>query len=99
MESTSNVSRRGFVGATAMGGLAVASLGSAKGALADEQAVTEPQILYVPEVPEAWDLEAEIVVLGSGIAGSCAAVEAYDLGMDVLLVTAAGGITECDCTL
>ncbi len=99
MESTSNVSRRGFVGAAAMGGLAVASLGSAKGALADEQAVTEPQILYVPEVPEAWDLEAEIVVLGSGIAGSCAAVEAYDLGMDVLLVTAAGGITECDCTL
>ena len=99
MESVNKVSRRGFVEAAAVGGLAVASLGSAKGALADEQTMAGPQILYVPEVPEAWDLEAEIVVLGSGIAGSCAAVEAYDLGMDVLLVTAVGGITECDCTL
>ena len=65
MENTSKVSRRGFVGAAAVGGLAVASLGSAKGALADEQAIAGPQVLCA-EVPEAWDLEAGIVVLGPG---------------------------------
>jgi len=33
-----------------------------------------------------WDYEAGIVVLGCGMAGTVAAIEAYDLGEDVLLL-------------
>lgn len=50
-------------------------------------------------LPEAWDYDCEILILGSGIAGSCAAVEAHDLGADVLVVNAAKEIVDCSCTL
>jgi len=33
-----------------------------------------------------WDYEAGVVVLGAGMAGTVAAIEAYDLGEDVLLL-------------
>lgn len=43
-----------------------------------------------------WDVEVDVLVAGFGAAGACAAIEACDLGCDVLLVeaaSAAGGST------
>jgi 3-oxo-5alpha-steroid 4-dehydrogenase len=39
----------------------------------------------------SWDLEADVVVVGLGIAGSCAAMEAADAGAEVLVLERAGG--------
>lgn len=44
-----------------------------------------------------WDIEADVVVVGYGGAGACAAIEAADAGADVLLLEVAsdgGGSTE-----
>ena len=40
---------------------------------------------------EAWDLEADVVVVGYGIAGACAAIEAARAGADVLILERTGG--------
>jgi len=37
-------------------------------------------------IPESWDMEADVVVVGFGGAGACAAIEAYDAGADVLIL-------------
>jgi len=37
-------------------------------------------------VPAAWDQEADVVILGFGGAGACAAIEAHDAGANVLLL-------------
>ncbi|MFN8036323.1 MAG: FAD-dependent oxidoreductase [Acidimicrobiia bacterium] len=39
----------------------------------------------------AWDAEADVVVVGFGCAGACAAIEAADAGADVLIVERMGG--------
>ncbi|MBL1073570.1 FAD-dependent oxidoreductase [Nocardia sp. 2] len=39
----------------------------------------------------AWDLEADVVVIGFGIAGVCAAIEARRAGADVLVLERTGG--------
>jgi 3-oxo-5alpha-steroid 4-dehydrogenase len=36
-------------------------------------------------VPETWDLEADVIVLGSGGAGTCAAIEAAQAGASVIV--------------
>jgi succinate dehydrogenase/fumarate reductase flavoprotein subunit len=38
------------------------------------------------EVPSSWDEEADVVVVGSGFAGSAAAIAAHDAGANVLLI-------------
>jgi len=45
---------------------------------------------------DAWDVEADVVVVGLGCAGACAAVEAAEAGADVLVLeaAAAGGGTS-----
>ncbi|WP_067825501.1 FAD-dependent oxidoreductase [Nocardia inohanensis] len=40
---------------------------------------------------ESWDLEADVVVVGYGIAGACAAIEAARAGADVLVLERTGG--------
>lgn len=45
--------------------------------------------LSVEEV-EGWDLEADVVVVGLGAAGACAAISASDAGADTLVLEAAG---------
>jgi 3-oxo-5alpha-steroid 4-dehydrogenase len=40
---------------------------------------------------ESWDLEADVVIAGYGIAGAAAAVEAASVGADVLVVERTGG--------
>ncbi len=46
-------------------------------------------------MPEAWDLEADVVVVGFGAAGACAALEAAGAGADVLVLDrfSGGGAT------
>ena len=39
----------------------------------------------------AWDREADVVVVGFGCAGACAAIEAAEAGADVLLLERASG--------
>src|SRR6185437_312972 len=39
-----------------------------------------------PNVPESWDDEADVVIVGHGYAGAVAAIEAHDCGADVLIV-------------
>ena len=93
------VSRRTFVTGAAAAAVATAAAGVAA-ARADEAAAQDavpPQ--WVAEVPETWDREAEVLVLGCGIAGACATVEAADLGASVITVDAAAEVTDCSCTL
>jgi hypothetical protein len=52
----------------------------------------------MPWMPEAWDHEADIVVVGYGGAGSSAAIVAHDAGQSVLVLEKApigGGNTGC----
>jgi len=46
-------------------------------------------------VPQTWDLEADVVVVGFGAAGACAALEAVAAGADVIMLDrfAGGGAT------
>lgn len=89
------ITRRGLVSAAsvAAGTAVVSQLTST--ALADEQAAPPA---WDATLPEAWDREVGCLVLGLGIAGCCAAVEAFDLGLDVLAVNAASSIIDCACT-
>jgi 3-oxo-5alpha-steroid 4-dehydrogenase len=57
-------------------------------AMPDALPSTEP--LDVAEVA-AWDLEADVVVVGFGASGACAALGATELGADVLVLEASGG--------
>ena len=92
------LSRRSFTAAAA--GLALAC-GSVAGAAHADEPASDGQVppKWDSALPEAWDREAEMVVLGTGIAGCCTAIEGYELGLDVLVVTACGDITDCSCTL
>jgi succinate dehydrogenase/fumarate reductase flavoprotein subunit len=40
----------------------------------------------LPSVPERWDVEADVVVVGFGAAGMAASVSAHDLGCDVVIL-------------
>lgn len=41
---------------------------------------------HEPSVPDKWDFEADVVVVGFGAAGVAAAVTAYELGADVVIL-------------
>lgn len=90
------ISRRSFVSAAAACTIGTAGAAAIRTAHAEEGTVPPA---WDSTVSEQWDREAQIVVLGCGIAGACGAVEAYDLGLDVLVVNAASDITDCCCTL
>jgi 3-oxo-5alpha-steroid 4-dehydrogenase len=49
----------------------------------------------VPETPETWDIEADVVVVGFGAAGACAAIEAARAGREVVVLDrfSGGGAT------
>ena len=44
-----------------------------------------------PEVVPAWEREADVIVVGQGVAGTCAALEAHRAGADVLVIERASG--------
>lgn len=64
-----NTSRRSFLAGAAATGLA--------GFITDSMAATTPAKLAIPT---QWDMTADVVVAGSGIAGMCAATAAVDNG-------------------
>ena len=50
-----------------------------------------------PWLPKQWDYEADVVVVGYGGAGACAAITSYDAGSNVLMLEKApvnGGNTR-----
>jgi 3-oxo-5alpha-steroid 4-dehydrogenase len=53
---------------------------------------TTPQIVPIAEV-DAWDATAEVVVVGYGMAGACAAIAAAEAGADVLVLERSSGLT------
>lgn len=95
-EAPRKVSRKDFVkGAAAVAGVgALASCAPAAtlapGETAAPAATCPPAAecapCPVPGVPEAWDKEADVVVVGFGGAGSAAAIEAARAGASVLLL-------------
>nr|WP_221796663.1 FAD-binding protein [Aquisediminimonas sediminicola] len=52
--------------------------------------VTVPSALNVSEVAQ-WNREADVVVIGQGVAGTCAALEAHRNGAEVLIIERASG--------
>lgn len=50
----------------------------------------EATLLSARDLP-GWDREADVVIVGYGIAGACAALEAHRAGADVLLIERASG--------
>lgn len=77
------MNRRSFVQtAGAAAGLAVVACG-ASSALADEASV---DLAHADPAALTWDLEADVVVVGSGSTGYCAAIEAAEAGSSVIVL-------------
>jgi succinate dehydrogenase/fumarate reductase flavoprotein subunit len=74
------LSRRGFLQGTAVAVAAVAAAGVAG-------CTPEPEPERTPVgLPESWDYEADIAIIGYGGAGSIAAITAADHGSSVILI-------------
>ncbi|MFB3926279.1 MAG: FAD-dependent oxidoreductase [Syntrophales bacterium] len=85
-ETTEGISRRGFIKNAALGAGVVALAGAGLGV--KETAAALP--------PRKWDKETDVVVVGAGGSGLCAAIEAAGSGAKVLLLekmAAIGGDT------
>jgi len=76
MSSEPTVTRRELIKGAAAGGMVVAAAGALSGC-----APVAPSNL-----PEKWDLEADVVIVGLGGAGAAAAIEAARAGAKVLVV-------------
>jgi len=88
-DESSKISRRDFV--RGAGASAAALVGGATLPTQQVQAQAQPNIC---NIPTSWDLEADVVVIGSGPTGLLAALRAHDAGATVLIVEAnydAGG--------
>ena len=75
-----NLSRREFVTAAATGLTA--------SALAAVEPTTGHAAQVAGMVPKHWDLQADIVIIGAGATGLCAAIEAIENGASVIAVDA-----------
>jgi 3-oxo-5alpha-steroid 4-dehydrogenase len=58
--------------------------------VASNERVNPTAVRKAAEV-KSWDLEADVVVVGFGCAGACAAIEAREAGADVLVLERASG--------
>ncbi len=76
------ISRRDFVRGAGMGAAAIAGAGALPAVQAEAQERASSAI------PREWDLEADVVILGSGATGMPAAIRAADQGVSVLVVEA-----------
>ena len=95
-EAPKKVSRREFVkGAAAVAGAgALASCAPAATPAPGETAAPAPTCPPAAEcapcpvagVPETWDEEADVVVVGMGLGALCAAIEAHDAGAKVVIL-------------
>jgi succinate dehydrogenase/fumarate reductase flavoprotein subunit len=59
---------------------------AAAGAAAVATGVLGASTSQAAGVPRKWDREADVVIIGSGIAGMCAAIEAADAGAKVIVL-------------
>lgn len=75
-ETKNGLSRRNFIKSTAAGAGAVALLGL--GPLEAEAKRAAP--------PRKWTRETDVLVIGYGGAGACAAIEAHDAGAKVIII-------------
>jgi len=89
-EEKSGISRRDFVGLATAGAAGVAASGTLSPAEAQAQGATG--------TPTEWDLEADVVIIGSGATGMPAAIRAADASVSVIVVDAnydVGGHAIC----
>jgi succinate dehydrogenase/fumarate reductase flavoprotein subunit len=83
------LSRRTFIKGAALGAGAVAVAG-----------ISSAKDVYAVPPPKKWDMETDVVVVGFGGAGACAAIAVKDAGSDVIVLEKApanmpGGNTGC----
>ncbi len=90
-EATSNLNRRQFVTGAAAAGALAAVAGSAQVAHADEVATANTDAADEELVPEET-LEADVVVVGCGVAGISAATAAAEEGASVIVFDPATGV-------
>ncbi len=74
-ESDKGLSRRDFIKTTALG----MGVATAIGGLAASEAGAAQE-------PKIWDKEADVVIIGTGMAGLAAAITAHDAGAKVLIL-------------
>lgn len=89
----SRISRRGFLGGALLTGAGIAAAGIAG---CTNQPAAGNNSAAASSIPQTWDKEADVVVLGGGAAGLSAAIAAADAGASVLLLEKAeqtGGTT------
>ena len=76
------INRRDFTREAGLGGVAMAGVGAGPFLEANNpKSMSET-------LPKEWDLEAEVVVIGSGATGLPAAIRAADQGVSVIVVDA-----------
>lgn len=83
MKEVKNLSRRHFIqglGVTAAGAMAAAGLAGC--ATSTTEAVDDAALAET----EGWDRETDVLIVGSGYAGLCAAIEAAQAGSEVVLL-------------
>lgn len=89
-DQTTGVSRRDLIKGVTIGAAGAAAAGMLPVHAAERAASAPPA--WSSDVPAHWDRTVEVLILGVGIAGACAAVEAHDLGAEVLAIEKSGQI-------
>ena len=82
------ISRRQFIVGT-VGGIAVGAVAGFAGGYLSAPSTPTNQVI---ELPSSWDQTADVVVVGGGIAGLSAAIEAAKAGASVTLLEKAEGV-------
>jgi len=95
------ISRREFVKGAAVGAAGVAAAGVLASCAQEATPCPTPEVIketvevpvevikeveLKPWLPDKWDKEADVVVVGAGGAGLCAAIEAADAGASVIVL-------------
>ncbi len=80
------LTRRQFVQAAATGAAAIVGTGALAGCAPISAASMAPSA--AGPLPQSWDHEADIVILGGGICGLVSAIRARDLGASVIVIEA-----------
>lgn len=85
MSDQKKLNRRDFIKGAAMSGAGLAAIGvmGATSSTAVASSLPSPQS---SDIPSVWDEETDVIVVGTGVAGYAAAIEAKDAGADVLII-------------